>query len=91
MENFVIVMSAGIKSSNDTGHLQRWMEAHFHGNLTAVEVKGEGVAVAEFQSGTMSMILKSIKTRKLVFSGDPVQLVPAYLIWIPFTVPHVSS
>lgn len=90
MENFVIVMSKGIKSSDDNQHFKKWMEAHFQGNFTSVDVKSEGLAVAEFLSGTQSTILKTIKTTELVFAGEQVQLLPAYLIWIPFSVPHVS-
>lgn len=90
MENFRIVASKGIKSSNDSRHLQKWMEAHFHGNLTSVEVKGEDLAVAEFLSGTQSVVLKTIETRELVLAGEQVELWPAYLIWVPFSVPLVS-
>lgn len=86
----MIVVSKGIKSSNDSRHLQKWMEAHFHGNLTSVEVKGEGLAVAEFLSGTQSVILKTIETKELVLAGEQVELLPAFLIWIPFSVPTVS-
>lgn len=86
----MIVVSKGIKSSNDSRHLQKWMEAHFYGNLTSVEVKGEGLAVAEFLSGTQSVILKTIERKELVLAGEQVELLPAFLIWIPFSVPTVS-
>ena len=83
MENFVLVVGAGIKLTNSSGRLHKWMEARFHGNLTAVEVKGDGIGVAEFRSGVLPELLKSVGT--LVFSGGPLQLLPAYLIWMPFS------
>ena len=87
MEDFVIVVSSGIKSTNSSGQLLKWMEAHFHDHFAMVEVKGEGVGVAEFSPGTLSEAIKSIGSEELTFAGETVQLFPAYLIWIPFRVP----
>ena len=93
MEDFVIVVSSGIKSTNSSGQLQKWMERHFHDHLAVVEVKGEGIGVAEFIPGTLSEAMKSVGSEELTFDGEPLHLFPAYLIWIPFHVPvgaHVS-
>ena len=90
MENFVIVVCLGISLTNTSGRqLQKWMETHFHDNLTSVEVKGDGIGVAEFRGGVVSAILE--RSHDLIFSGQPVQLFPAFLIWIPFSELHVSA
>lgn len=88
MENFGIVVSAGIRAANSSGQLRKWMEAHFPDNLVAVEVKGEGLGVAEFPRGVLPEVLQ--RREGLVFSGEPLQLFQAYLIWIPFSVPVES-
>ena len=89
----MIVVSSGIKSTNSSGQLKKWMERHFHDHLAMVEVKGEGIGVVEFVPGTLSEVMKSIRSEELTFDGEPLHLFPAYLIWIPFQVPvetHVS-
>ena len=58
MEDFALLTGVGIKPSNSSGRLRKWMEKHFHGNVIEVEVKAEGVAVAQFRPGTLKEILK---------------------------------
>jgi len=54
-------------------------------------VKASGVAVAGFKPGVLQHILKHNKTYQ--FSGKPVKVHQAYLIWLPFSLPNseVSS
>lgn len=84
MENYVMVVSTGITTSTDT-QLHKWMDAHFGDNLTAVEVKGEGLGVAEFRTGVLGKIFQRLGPQPLTFSGHPLHLLPAYLTWVPFT------
>ena len=87
MDQYMIVLCSAIKHDNITKQLYGWLKTRFHDNITAVEVKGEGIAVAEFRSGVLP---DNLKRENLTFSGHSIKLVPAYLIWMPFSNHNVS-
>ena len=88
MEYFAIVRGRGI-SLNSSQEFNGWMKSRFRGNLTAVEVKGEGMAVAEFVSGAREVLQRS-DSSEMMFAGHPLELHQAYLIWMPFSLPTDS-
>jgi hypothetical protein len=88
MEHLMLVVGPSV-THNNSQQLHTWMKSRFHGNLTAVEVKGDGIGVAELTASAGDVTQRSI-SEKLTFAGDPLKLLPAFLIWMPFSLPPVS-
>ena len=87
VDHFLLAVGSGV-TANNSQQLQAWMKSRFHGNFTAVEVKGEGIGVAEFVSGVADILQRS-KFDTMMFSGQPLKLLPAFLIWMPFSLPTI--
>jgi len=91
MADFAILTSDGFGLANNSGLIRRWSQIQFKRNISEAAVKASGVAVAGFKPGVLQHILKHNKTYQ--FSGKPVKVHQAYLIWLPFSLPNseVSS
>lgn len=51
-----------------------------------VEVKEMGVAVARFRPGTLEHVQRANHSYR--FTGEPLSVHQAYLVWIPFSLPE---
>jgi UDP-N-acetylglucosamine-lysosomal-enzyme len=89
MEHLMLVVGPSV-THNNSQQLHTWMKSRFHGNLTAVEVKGDGIGVAELTASAGDVTQRSI-SEKLTFAGDPLKLLPAFLIWMPFSLPPENA
>ncbi|CAI8026125.1 N-acetylglucosamine-1-phosphotransferase subunits alpha/beta, partial [Geodia barretti] len=87
MEHLMLVEGSAV-THNNSQQLHTWMKSCFHGNLTSVEVKGDGIAVAEFTA--VGDVTKMSMSDELTFAGLPLKLLPAFLIWMPFSLPTNS-
>ena len=90
MSHFLIISGCGLALNSSRNNFYSWMKSRFHDNLIDVEVKGEGVGVAEFVSG-VDDVLDQSKSEEMVFAGNPVQFHQAFLIWMPFTLPSTPG
>ena len=52
------------------------------------EPTGDGIAVAEFTA--VGDVTKMSMSDELTFAGLPLKLLPAFLIWMPFSLPTNS-
>ena len=52
-------------------------------------MKRNNTAVVRFKPGKLKGILKAVNSSHQ-FSGEPVSLVQAYLIWLPFSLPAAA-
>ena len=50
-------------------------------------MKRNSTAVVRFRKGKLEQILKTNNSLNQLFSGEPVNLTQAYLIWLPFSLP----
>ena len=53
-------------------------------------MKRNNTAVVRFKKGKLEEVLKANSSLQQLFSGEPVNLTQAYLIWLPFSLPATA-
>ena len=56
MDGYAMLTSAGIRNSSK--FIRKWTEGQFGRNVTEIEAKNSGIAVARFRPGSLEHVLK---------------------------------